>query len=206
MVMEHHYSQRKVGTRFCFGMFEDNQLVGCTVFSIPASYTLCKGICGPEYKADVLELSRVVVTTESYCAAGKLVSHSLRNIGNHIVVSYADCNDHVGHLGILDQATNWIYTGQGTAEPKWVHPKTGDVVSFTRRHIDKKAERLGLDWKALQKIPQLGKHRYVIFTGNRRYRKSARRSLRYPVQKYPKGKTQRTYQRSISSESGKLFT
>jgi hypothetical protein len=89
------------------------------------------------------------------------------------------------------QATNWIYTGKGSAEPKWLHPESGDVVSFTRRHIDKKAERLGLHWKDLDKEPQSGKHRYVFFTGNRRFRRAARAALKYQVQDYPTGRTSR---------------
>ena len=149
LVMRYHYSGRKVGCRYAFGLFEHDSLVGCCCYSIPASYTLCRGVCGEEMKSYVLELSRLVVTTDAHCAAGRLIGGSLNQLSDSVVVSYADCNEHVGHIGVVYQATNWLYTGQGNAEPKWANPNTGEVVSYTRRHIDKKAERLQrtLIWK-----------------------------------------------------------
>lgn len=189
--MDHHYSQRKVGAKFAFGLFEVNTLVGCCVFSIPASYTLCKGVCGEEHKKSVLELSRLVVTTDARNAASFFISRCLNNIGDWIVVSYADSNEHVGHVGYVYQATNWIYTGRGNTEPKWLHPETGEVISYTRRHIDVKAEALGMDWRDLIKEPQQGKHRYIIFTGSKAFKKKSRGSLRYKTAPYPKGVTRR---------------
>lgn len=204
MVMRHHYSHRKVGARACFGLVDDGSLVGCVAYSVPASYTLCNGVCGTEYRLNVLELSRLVVTTKARNAASFLIGNSLKLLGDSVVVSYADCNDHVGHVGYVYQATNWLYTGQGNAEPVWVNPADGSVVSFTRRHIDKKAEALGLDWRQLEKRPQSGKHRYVTFTGSKKFRKFARAALRYGVKPYPKGDTKR-HDNGIGSESQKIF-
>lgn len=203
MVLRNHYSNRTTGTRFCFGLFVGGELSGCVTYSQPASYTLCKGVCGIEYKANVIELSRLVITTSKKNAASFLVGGSLRLIGDAVVVSYADCNDHVGHVGYVYQATNWLYTGTGTAEPKWCHPETGEIVSYTRRHIDTKAEALGLDWRDLVRVKQSGKHRYVTFTGSKRFTKQARKSLRYLVKPYPKGDTRRHKARDIQSD---LFT
>jgi hypothetical protein len=202
IVLRHHYSGRKVGAKFAFGLFDDGLLCGVVVYSTPASYTLCRGVCGPDMSKSVLELSRLVVTTDRKNAASTLVGSSMRELGDCILVSYADCNDHVGHVGYVYQATNWLYTGQGTAEPKWVHPETGDVVSYTRRWIDKKAAKLGLDWKDLIKVKQQGKHRYVAFTGNRRFRRKCRSLLNYKVLPYPKGATTR---HDIDREDARLF-
>lgn len=193
MVLEHHYTGRKVGSKSSFGLFlDDGTLVGCCVYSIPASYTLCKGVCGEALKSKVLELSRLVVATNKKNAASFLVGQSLRQIGDAIVVSYADISQG-GHVGYVYQATNWIYTGNGTAEPAWVHPETGKVISYTRRHIDKKAARMGLHWNQLVRVPQKGKHRYVIFCGTRRFKKEASRALKYQRKPYPKGETRRHY-------------
>lgn len=189
LVEEYHYSNRRVGSKFSFGLFIDGELCGCCVFSIPASYTLCRGVCGIEYSSQVLELSRLVVTTDEKNAASFLIASSLKQIGNWIVVSYADCNSHVGHVGYVYQATNWIYTGKGTAEPKWINASTGEVVSYTRRHIDVKAKAIGMDWRDLQQEKQAGKHRYVTFCGDRRFRTTARKSLKYRPEPYPKGDT-----------------
>lgn len=202
LVMRHHYSGRKVGVRHAFGLFDSGLLSGVVVYSTPASYTLCRGVCGPDMSKSVLELSRLVVTTDKKNAASVLVGSSMRQLGEHILVSYADCNDHVGHVGYIYQATNWLYTGQGTSEPKWVHPKTGEVISYTRRWIDKKAAKLGLDWRDLVKVKQQGKHRYVTFTGNRRFKRKCRSLLNYKVFPYPKGDTTR---HNIDRDDTRLF-
>lgn len=191
MVVRHHYSRRKVGCKFAYGLHEEGKLVGCVTYSVPASYTLCKGVCGEKYKRHVIELSRLVILTQTKNAASFLIGNSLNQLGDWVVVSYADCNEHVGHVGYVYQATNWLYTGQGNAEPKWVHPLTGEVVSYTRRWIDKKAEKLGLDWRELVKVKQVGKHRYVTFCGSKRFKKQARKNLKYCVLQYPKGETTR---------------
>lgn len=191
LVMDFHYSQRVVGCRKAFGLLAEGELVGCCCFSMPASYTLCKGVCGEEFKQHVLELSRLVVISERKNAASFLIGQSLRRLGNGIVVSYADGNQHVGHVGYVYQATNWLYTGLSSAEPAWVDPLTGKIVSYTRRWIDKKAAAMGLDWRALKRQPMQGKHRYVTFTGSRSFKKAAMAALRYKTFAYPKGPTRR---------------
>lgn len=203
MVINNHYSGRCPGIKYCYGLYESGTLVGCVVYSIPASYTLCRGVCGEELSPFVIELSRLVITTTTPNAASYLVGRSLRYLGDHIVVSYADCNDHVGHVGYVYQATNWIYTGHGSAEPVYVlandHPsglKAGSVVSYTRRHIDKKARDLGFDWgnnassgPGLIRKKTVGKHRYVYFTGTHKFVKDAKKHFRYKTIPYPKGPT-----------------
>lgn len=212
MVLEHHYSGRCPGIKYTYGLFEAGRLVGCVVYSVPASYTLCQGVCGLsdpetgiEFQKLVIELSRLVILTRSHNAASYLVGTSLRLLPDHVVVSYADCNDHVGHVGYVYQATNWLYTGQGNAEPVYVlecdHPngmKAGTPVAYTRRHIDKKARDLGFDWAhnastgpGLVRRPTVGKHRYVYFTGTKKFRAVARKCLKYRVHPYPKGDTRR---------------
>ncbi len=189
-VSVHHYSRKCPGVKYGYGLYENGLQVGCVIFSIPASYTLCRGVCGIEYAEKVVELSRLVITTETKNAASFFIGKALRSLPNLIVVSYADCNSHVGHVGYVYQATNWLYTGQGSAEPIW-ETMDGIVVSFTRRHIDTKAEKLGLKVSDLVKRKQIGKHRYVFFTGTKRFKTSARKLLRYDVKKYPKGPTAR---------------
>lgn len=189
MVKRYHYADRNPSISRCFSLLEGNRIVGTCVFSVPASYTLCEGLCGEEYKKHVLELSRLVILTTRINAGSWFVSRCLKQLGDKIIVSYADPNDHVGHVGILYQALNFLYTGRGEAEPAWVHPHTGEVVSYTRRWIDRKARAIGLHWQELKKRKQQGKHRYVTFVGNKRFVKRVRKLLRYPVLPYPKGST-----------------
>lgn len=186
-----HYSNRNPSISYSFGLREGNRLVGCCVFSVPASYTLCYGLCGDDYKKQVLEISRVVILTRAPNAGSFFLSRCLRSVGNRIIVSYADPNDHVGHVGYLYQSLNFLYTGRGDAEPVWVDPRNGGVVSYTRRWIDRKAKAIGLHWQQLERRRQQGKHRYVYFTGDRRFVRKASSCLKYPVLPYPKGDTGR---------------
>lgn len=197
-VAAHHYSRKCPGARFAYGLHETENgglcdlktLVGCVIFSIPASYTLCRGVCGIEFSKNVIELSRLVITTSTKNAASFCIGRALRLLPDSVVVSYADCNSHIGHVGYVYQATNWLYTGQGSAEPIW-ETKDGTVVSYTRRHIDTKAAKLGLKVSDLVKRKQVGKHRYVCFAGARKFRIAAKKAMRYEVKKYPKGSTTR---------------
>ena len=191
LVETYHYSGKCPGLKYCFGLLEGANIVGAVAYSQPASYTLCKGVCGQEYKDYVIELSRLVITTKTNNAASFLVGGSLALLPDHVVVSYADCNDHIGHVGYVYQSTNWVYTGQGNAEPIWLDPRTNEVVSYTRRHIDDKAAAIGLAWTDLVKVKQVGKHRYVYFTGKKPFKREAKKQLRYKILPYPKGTTNR---------------
>ena len=190
MLLNKHYAQRVPQIKFAFVCGDDEQILGCCTFSRPASYTLCNGVCGKEHRSSVLELSRLFLENNEKNMASRLVGYSLRNLPQRpaVIVSYADGNE--GHVGYVYQATNWIYTGRGNPEPWWAHPDTGEVISKTRRHIDKKAERFGLHWKDLTRIPKDGKHRYIALIGSRRDRRNLHSSLRYDVQPYPKAARQ----------------
>lgn len=188
-MMKRHYARRKVGAKRAFGLFDNGALVGCVLFSQPASYTLCTSVCGPDFKPYVIELSRLSVPRRSPNAASYLVGRALRLLGDAVVVSYADAG--VGHIGSVYQATNWLYTGRSAVTYHFYDPRTEKLIARTRRHIDAKAERIGLTEGLLTKIPQPAKHRYVIFTGNRRFTKRAQAALRYSVGDYPKGKSKR---------------
>jgi len=109
----------------------------------------------------------------------------LKTAGDWVLVSYAD--PHQDHVGYVYQSSNWRYTGRSTAEPAWLHPETGELVSNTRRHIDRKAKAIGLKWTDLVKDPRPGKHRYVSFAGTKPMVKKMKADLLYESMPYPKG-------------------
>ena len=97
------------------------------------------------------------------------------------LVSYADPSQ--GHIGIIYQATNWIYTGLSNAVPLY---DLGDGVARHSRslshafgsHSIKHFARHGVDLKT---VPQASKHRYVYFLDS-----SCRHRLNVPMLPYPK--------------------
>ena len=89
----------------------------------------------------------------------------LRSLRKHttlkFIVSYADPAE--GHLGIIYQATGWLYTGRSEAVPLY---DLGDGVprhsrSFAHAfgtHSTRYFQQRGIDVKL---VPQVAKHRYI---------------------------------------------
>jgi len=177
-----HYAKKIPSISYAFGLYKENILVGVMTIGKPASYTLCEGILGKEYKDMVYELNRLVVLDGlEKNSLSFFVSSSLKIIPTCMcIVSYADNNQ--GHNGYIYQATNWIYTGLSSVE-KIYYMENGEVI-YTRRHIEKKG-------KILKTEKQLPKHRYVYFLGNKKEVRLMRQLLKYTICPYPKGENKR---------------
>ena len=105
-----HYAKRIPQIMKAFGLYNGNSLIGIVTYGIPASPSLCMGICGKEYSNKVLELNRLCLINNDKNQASMLVSGSIKQLPKPtIVVSYAD--NAQGHVGYVYQATNFIYTG-----------------------------------------------------------------------------------------------
>ena len=86
-----HYAKRIPQIMKAFGLYDDDKLVGVVTYGIPASPSLCMGICGKEYTEIVLELNRLCLLDNHKNLASKLVSGSIKQLPKPtIVVSYAD--------------------------------------------------------------------------------------------------------------------
>jgi hypothetical protein len=104
-----------------------------------------------------------------------------RNTSLKFLLSYADPTQ--GHLGVIYQATNWIYTGLSQATPLYdigdgrhyhSHSLSHSFGSHGLAHF----QRHGIDVKL---EPQESKHRYIYFLDS-----TWRERLRVPVLTYPK--------------------
>ena len=107
-----------------------------------------------------------------------------------IIISYADTSQE--HLGIVYQATNFLYTGLSAKRTDWkikglehLHSQTiADEFRGQKNRGKLIREKYG-DRFYMEERPR--KHRYIFLCGNKRIRKKALKSLRYPVESYPKG-------------------
>lgn len=177
-VKELHYLHRMPPLSFAYGAYHGEKLVGVLTFGKPPSNSLCKGICGEDYSKHVIELNRLYTldntpkNTES-----KLISYGLKDLkkkGNYIVVSYADKS--MGHSGYIYQATNWLYTGLSAKRTDVYVGKNGHSRTYTEEQR-----------KFVIRSVRSMKHRYVYFTGNKRFKRNAKKALNYPViDEYPK--------------------
>jgi hypothetical protein len=109
--------------------------------------------------------------------------------GNRIIVSFADTSQ--GHLGIVYQATNFIYCGLSAKRTDWkvrgkehLHGQTiADEFRGTPNRAAAMREKYGDDF---YHAPRPRKHRYVIFIGSRKFKRDALAALRYKIEPYPK--------------------
>ncbi len=184
-ILNSHYARRMPNIIFAYGIYKPHErdisaleLSGIVTYGVPASNSLCRGVCGEEYAGRVLELNRLVIREGlPKNTASRLIGESLKKLKYFaplIIVSYADTKMH--HIGYVYQATNWIYTGK-TKERTDMMPKGGGH------------SRWGKD--PTKRQPRSAKHRYVYFVGDKRQVKQMRTALNYGEHPYPKGDTRR---------------
>jgi hypothetical protein len=188
LIVKYHYLHRKASCSYAFGLFEKdtNEIVGVITYGSPVSSTLCKGICGEEYKDEVIELTRLWVkdgtpkNTESF-----FIGNTIKRVPKKIIVSFADPS--VGHIGTVYQATNWIYTGLSAKRKRW-RLKNNDI-NHNHRAITQKYTYNEIREKfsdIMEYVDAPRKHRYIYFNCNKKEKEILMKKLRYKVHKYPK--------------------
>jgi len=185
-----HYARRMPSISLAYGLLRDDKLEGVATYGTPPSATLRSGLCGPDYVENVLELNRLCLKANAKNDASRLISNSLRLIqGNRIIVSFADTSH--GHLGIVYQASNFLYCGLSAKRTDWkVRGKEhlhGQTIADEFRGVKNRAkamrEKYGADFYL---EPRPRKHRYVMILGDRKFKRAALAALRYGLEPYPK--------------------
>jgi len=174
-LLQKHYAKRIPQIMYAFGLYEESTLVGVVTYGIPASPSLCMGICGKEWSDKVLELNRLCLQDNIKNQSSFLVSNSIKLLPKPtIVVSYADQAQ--GHVGYVYQATNFLYTGS-TKERTDMGGRDG---KHSRHNKDPSI-----------RVFRSSKNRYVYFHGDKKQKKLMRNLLKYEVLPYPKGDTKK---------------
>lgn len=187
--IKEHYLHRRASCSYAYGLYnrKDNDLVGVILYGKPASNFVCKGICGDDEKQNVIELTRLWIRdTTPKNAESFLIGNTIKLIPNEIIVSYSEIQQ--GHIGIVYQSTNWIYTGLTHTQIDWV--LKNDITKKHNRHywekfggINEAKKVLGDEMVAIKR-PQ--KHRYIYFNTNKKRRRELLSKLKYEILKYPK--------------------
>jgi hypothetical protein len=185
VVVKNHYLHRKAPCSNAFGLFDEfEKLRGVVLYGTPSSAPLRSGIAGKENANNVVELTRLWIDDKSpKNSESFLIGNSLKFCGKEIIVSFADTQQN--HLGIVYQATNWIYTGLSAKRTDWVvegidkHGHTW-ADKYTAEEMRKEfGERFKL-------VPRSRKHRYVFLNAKGKRRKELLASLKYKIEPYPK--------------------
>jgi hypothetical protein len=151
---------------------------------------LKRGIAGDEFKGDVLELNRLCLKYNRKNEASYLVGNSLKKLPrNKIIVSFADTEQ--GHKGTVYQATNFLYCGLSAKRTDWkvkgkehLHGQTiADEFRGVKNRAQAMRDKYGEDFYL---APRPRKHRYIFIAGDKSYKKSVKKALRYAVADYVK--------------------
>ena len=190
LINEHHYSHRSPQIIYAFGLFENDVICGCVTFGKPATPQVAKSVC-PSDNGCVIELNRLVITTETKNAASFLVGNSLRSLpAGMVVVSYAD--GAYGHVGYIYQASNFWYAGS-------VKAHDSEYIWNGKKYHPRVLHHMGISnpvqWAKENnavKLPIVAKHRYIYFTGSSMQKKLISKKVAWKYDKnYPKGETAR---------------
>ena len=180
-IISRHYAKKFPQVSYYFGMYDSKELIGITAFGTPASPSLTRGICGKKYQDEVLELKRLVLKYNRKNEASYLISKSFKLLPKpRIIVSFADTSQ--DHVGVVYQASNFIYTGLSKKRPDW-RMKGKNLHSKSICEQFDSAQRKSDDRFYLIDRPR--KHRYIFFLGNKKQRKQYLEDLKYEVQEYP---------------------
>lgn len=176
--IKNHYLHRKASCSYAFGLIDKSteEIVGIILYGVPASPNVCRGICGREEEKNVYELTRLWIDDkvprngESF-----LIGNTIKLLNREIIVSYSEPEQ--GHIGIVYQATNWIYTGLTAKRTNRVK-----IDGSTTKHNRHACE----DKEGTMLVPRARKYRYIFFNCDRRRKKELLKLLKYKVDKYPK--------------------
>lgn len=184
MVVPNHYLHRKCPFSKGFGLFEGERMQGCIVYGTPSSSTLRKGIYGQEEAGNVIELNRLWIKDETpKNAESFLIGNTLKMLDKDIVVSFAEIKQ--GHIGLVYQATNWIYTGLSAKRTDWtVKGLDKHSQTIADQHTAQELREKYGDNFTLEERPR--KHRYIYFATNKRRKKELLKKLKYEIKPYPK--------------------
>jgi hypothetical protein len=184
IIIKEHYLHRKAPCSIAFGLFLDESIKGVVCYGTPSSAPLRSGIAGSEYAYNVAELTRLWVC-DSVPKNGEsfLIGRTICKAGKEIVVSFAEIQQ--GHIGIVYQATNWIYTGLSAKRTNW-----------TIDGISKHCQTLADKYTSAQIRAEFGdrfrlkdrprKHRYVFINAKGKRKEKIMNDLRYRPLPYPK--------------------
>jgi len=190
--LKKHYAHRIPPIEYCFGLYDEELLIGVCSYGTPASSVLRNLF--PSFK--LFELNRLVVNenlpknTLSYFVA-QTFSFMPKPI---VLVSYADTSQ--SHNGYIYQATNWIYTGLSAKFMDYMvkgmeHLHGASIFDMSRgkeNRVQWLKDKFG-DRLYMKERPR--KHRYFYFLGDKREKKQMLKELPYSIEPYPKGDNKR---------------
>lgn len=195
-ILKKHYLRRMTSFSYCFGLYENDVLVGIITFGNAVPLNMKKSLFGEKFMHLVYELNRLCTNENLHKNANSFfISESFKLLPKPlIIVSYADKS--FGHNGYIYQATNFIFTGESHTQLDWklkgkehIHSRTlMDEFAFTENRVEKLKEKYG---DKLYQVRREPKYRYVYVLANKKYKKQIMNNKLFESKPYPKGENKR---------------
>jgi hypothetical protein len=195
IIIENHYSRKWSSCRYAIGLFDKEILIGVAVYGFPVGRQTVKSITANLQNNEVLELTRLWLVdeapknSESYFL-GKTFDWLRKNTNIKVLISYSDPMQ--DHLGIIYQATNWLYQGNNTMLIKgYLHKINGEIMhprTVVALYGTTKVDELKKIDSTYERIEMKKKHRYLYIL-NKKDRKLIISELKHKVIPYPKDNT-----------------
>lgn len=146
----------------CYGLFENNELIGALAFATPCSENVRASVFGKEYKDSVTELHRLHIkdvtprNTESWFISKCLNLLKKDNEKIKAVISFSDSTQ--GHQGTIYRASGFFFIGH-TGKATFYLDETGRLRHPRQNGVNiskEEAKRRG--WKPVKRS---AKNRYL---------------------------------------------
>lgn len=186
-IRENHYSRSCHNGPMCWGLFDNEDMIGVIAFATPNSENVRRSVYGPGRESEVTELHRLFVedgtptNTESWFISRALGLLKIKRPGISAVLTFADGTE--GHSGVIYQATNATYSGT-TGRARFWRDREGRL-----RHPRQNGHNVTPDEaREMGWTPEMreAKHRYVYFLGTPSQRRRRRKESVLPSLDYPK--------------------
>ena len=179
--IKHHYLHTKASCTYAFALKESNHIIGVILYGNPTAPTTLD-ICGPTNRKNIVEITRLWIqdntpkNTESF-----FIANTLKLVPKPIVVAFADPD--AEHIGIVYQASNFLYTGKSARGGRVIAIKNNKIHNKTLWKQYKTAEKIREVFGAenVYYKPYATKYRYVYIKENK-----YKDQLIYGIEKYPK--------------------
>lgn len=192
MIINYHYTHKWTNCRYALGLIVQDDIVGVGIYGYPVGRQVASSISPLIDNHDVLELTRLWINdnqpknTESW-----FISRTMWWLKKHsnirVLIAYSD--PMFSHLGIIYQASNWLYQGNKTMLlPGYIHVVKGIKLhqrTCVARYGSIKREILSKIDPNYYRIKAPHKHRYIYIL-DKENKLDILHTLKHPVLPYPK--------------------
>jgi len=189
IIVNNHYSHSWTSCKYAIGLYKANLIVGVAVYGHPVGRNAALSVSPLVNEKEVLELTRLWISdSEGKNTESWFLGQTFRWLREYasdikVLISYSDPN--AGHVGIIYQATNWLYQGRNS-DSKWylingelLHPRT--VYSrFGTRAMEELNKMPVIKHVEIVEVER--KYRYIyILTGKRERKRIIDSLYRKPI-------------------------